>query len=191
MSMQGKQEHDAIDALIDAAARSLMTGEPSSGLRARVRERIADRTPLRRFRPAWAGVALAAVVAGVIVGRTFVDLSNPAADNKPPSVAATTSAPRPSDDHLTAPPDRVGPLVIARSTASGARRLVPTDPAPENVELPIDAIKIDPLTTQQIAVEETGGVMPIEIEPLQIEPLQVRAIQLPTPDSQPPKAPEI
>ena len=44
--------------------------------------------------------------------------------------------------------------------------------ATEDIAPLIDPIMIEPITTVQIAIDVSSGVMPIDIEPLRIEPLQ-------------------
>jgi len=53
----------------------------------------------------------------------------------------------------------------------GRRRAADVTAPPPEEESPIPPIAIEPLTTVQIAVDVSSGVMPIEIAPLQIEPL--------------------
>ncbi len=77
---------------------------------------------------------------------------------------------------VTAPPNAVpGPAheVQPAVTVPLADRLTATfEPPAEEPEQLIQPITIPALETQQIAVDTSSGVMPIEIVPLRIEPLQ-------------------
>ena len=166
-----------MDALIDEAARRLVAGEPSSSLRGRVRDRIGKRQSAWSFVPSLAGAAALLLVAA-IAGRALLD--RPAGPDKV----------GPTGDHLTtnsAPASASQqPEVTSIQPAPTTRRQLARRPAADVAALPeedspIPPIAIEPLDTVplramplrevQIAVDESSGVMPIEIAPLQIEPL--------------------
>jgi hypothetical protein len=68
----------------------------------------------------------------------------------------------------------VTPIQPVRTTPRQLGRRLAADvpvPPPAEEEPPIPPIAIEPLTTAQIAVDVSSGVMPIDIAPLQIEPL--------------------
>jgi hypothetical protein len=166
MSMRNERP-DPIDALIDEAARRLVAGEPSSALRRGVRDRLDRRRPVWSLVPVW-GAAAAALVAVVFAARIFL-----AAPDRPDSVVATD---RPSTVKSGAQlATRAAPAVIQPESSDArqvSRRRAAALPLPPPEEEPlIPPITIEPLTTAQIAVNESSGPMPIEIEPLQIEPL--------------------
>ena len=166
-ALSERSESNGIDALIDDAARRLVAGEPSSSLRSNVLSRIGRRrSAWWSFVPALAGAAMVVIA---IVGRALLS---------PPDGLDTV---RPTDHPLTI---GSGPAVGLQPVESVAiqpartearqltRRLATAIPPPVEEESPIPPIAIEPLTTAQIAVDVSSGVMPIEIEPLQIEPLQ-------------------
>ena len=195
--MQSERGGDHIDAAIDAAARSLTTGEPSAALRGGVRAdrrsfRVAsaERSPVASAFPFFVASAfrrkgwlvpagaMTALIAVMIVGRT-------AAPGGPDKARATDI--RPADVRLTigdssttrvgrtlsGPPD--GPDKARPTGAFIATRTVAEtfEPPPfEELEPLIPPITIEPLETRLIVVDTSSGVMPIEIEPLQIEPLR-------------------
>jgi hypothetical protein len=177
LALSERSESNGIDALIDEAARRLVAGEPSSLLRRRVRDRIGKRQTAWSFVPALAGAAVLLVVA-VIVGRALLGpvdrtLSGPAngsdivATGERPTIerAAPAVSSQPADV-TPIPPVRTTPRPLGRRLAAD----VPVPP-PAEEESPIPPIAIEPLTTAQIAVDVSSGVMPIDIAPLQIEPL--------------------
>jgi hypothetical protein len=161
---------DPIDALIDDAARQLVAGEPSSALRGAVRERIERRRSAWSLVPAFAGGAALLIVTGMIVGRTLS--GPPGGPDKAPTVDRAQSSPAAQPPPLVVEPART------RERVQFTRRLAAAAVAPpQEEELPIPPIAIEPLATEplgpvQIAVDVSSGVMPIEIEPLQIEPLR-------------------
>lgn len=159
---------DPIDEVIDEAARRLVAGEPSSALRSSVRDRIAKRRSVWSFVPALAGAAALLVVA-VIVGRALLGPVD-APEQKP--TVARSGAERPGDA-VASQPTNVTPIQpVPSAPRQLARRLAADITAlPPEEESPIPPIAIEPLTTAQIAVDVSSGVMPIEIAPLQIEPL--------------------
>lgn len=167
LALSKRSESNGVDALIDEAARRLVAGEPSSALRRGVRERIDRRRPALSFVPVLAGVAALLVVA-VIVGRALLGPSD-----GPDRVRPTGE--RPTFERTEPAIASQGPEPTAIQPEPGAPRqlrrvaAVPL-PLPEEEPL-IPPITIEPLATAQIAVDESSGVMPIEIEPLQIEPL--------------------
>jgi hypothetical protein len=174
MSMRNERP-DPIDALIDGAARQMITGEPSASLRSAVRDRIEGRRPVWSLVPAL-GVAVGVVIAALIVGRT---LSGP--DGTPNTarptieVAATPGAPesRPTIDVQTPSAVEQGSQAVRLT-----RRLADDVAAPPQEEEPlIPPITVEPLEPVQIAVGnlitvESSGVIPIQVEPLQLEPLR-------------------
>ena len=158
---------DPVDALIDEAARRLVAGEPSSSLRSSVRDRTGKRRSAWSFVPALAGAAALLVVA-VIAGRALLDPVD-APEQKP--TAARNGVEQSVPSVASKLPD-VTPIQPAPTEARQfTRRLATLIPPPAEEESPIPPIAIEPLTTAQIAVDVSSGVIPIEIAPLQIEPL--------------------
>ena len=180
MSMRNEST-DPIDALIADAARRLVAGEPSSSLRSGVRDRLDRRQSTWSLVPAFAGVAALLIVTGMIVGRT---LSGPPAgpDNAGPTIERG-QVPG-VDQTLSGPADEPGERDSIRLTSEQLtegrgplRRLAADVGAPPEEESLIPPIAIEPLVTDplapvQIVVDQSSGVMPIEIAPLRIEPLQ-------------------
>ena len=162
--MRDERQDDALGELIASAAKALTVGEPTRSLRSVVRERIGHRRPAWALVPAW-GLAAAAVILAVVVGR---GLMQPADDDRPArEVVESVPAPKP------APVMAQAPARQAVQSPQPTRRLVAAAaPLPEEEDPLIPPITIAPLSTVQIAVDTSSGVMPIEIEPLQIEPLQ-------------------
>ena len=182
MSMQGNHDSDAIDAVIDATARSLTAGEPSAALRVKVRERIDHRSGAWWLTPAW-GAAAAVLVAAVVVW-SFL----PGATNRPVPAERTLTQSVPGRAPIPDPrvqPVSVPAVVPARQLRAPVEiSAAATDQTAAELESPIDPISIAPLSTRQIAVE-ASPVMPIEIDLLEIQPLQVGGIT--TPNSQLPR----
>lgn len=191
MLMRSDRDDDAIDVAIAAAARSLTEAEPSSALRAGVRDRIGGHglvaSALRRKNLRWlvpVGATAAVVVVVALVGRALLGPPSGPERVRPADVRPSIEQASPQLDvvgrTLSGPaapggPDRVRPPV----TSPRVRRLAATfEPPPiEELEPLIPAITIpqletEPLEIRQIAVDTSSGVMPIEIEPLRIEPLQ-------------------
>ena len=167
MLMQGERNDDRLDAAIDAAARSLTAGEPSSLLRAAVQERIAHRRKASWLVPA---AAVAAVLVVAFVGRTLSGPTVPGALEIPQLPAKSTPP-----VVVAAPPRPVVGVADVRRVAATVPSTPPAIDVPEAPQEPapmIPPITIEPLETKLIAVETSSGVMPIEIEPLQIEPLR-------------------
>ena len=170
MLMHGERNEDRLDAAIDAAARSLTAGEPSSSLRAAVLGRIARRRNATWLVPA---AAVAAVLVVALVGRTLSgpsvaggpEMPQPPAELKPPVLVAAPAAP----PLMVAADVR---RVVATTVLSAPPAMDPPDAPPEEPEPMIEPLRIEPLETKLITVDDSSGVMPIEIEPLQIEPLR-------------------
>jgi len=171
--LSGRSESNGIDALIDAAARRLVAGEPSSSLRTSVRDRIERRRPVWLPVPAW-GAAFAIVIAALIAGRTLLDRSgdSDSVQQNNPRAAVSLPAVQPPVNAGPAAPVRPAAIQPARTGARQfSRRLADAITPPAEEESLIPPLAIAPLTTTQIAVDTSSGVTPIEIEPLQIEPL--------------------
>ena len=171
--LSGRSESNGIDALIDAAARRLVAGEPSSSLRTSVRDRIERRRPVWLPVPAW-GAAFVIVIAALIAGRTLLDRSGDSESVQQDNQRAAVSLPAVQPPVNPGPAARVRPAAIqpARTGARQfSRRLADAITPPAEEESLIPPLAIAPLTTTQIAVDTSSGVTPIEIEPLQIEPL--------------------
>ena len=165
MSMRNERP-DSIDALIDDAARRLMTGEPSSALRIGVRERIGRRRSAWMLAPAF-GLAVALVIAAVLVGRSYMSAPVERASVQ----GSRTGAPGGGAGVVASDAGRSVASQPAPPEARQLTRRLATTPPPAEEESPIPLITIEPLTTAQIAVDDSSRVMPIEIAPLQIEPL--------------------
>jgi hypothetical protein len=168
MLMQGERNGDRLDAAIDAAARSLTAGEPSSSLRAAVQRRIAHRRNASWLVPA---AAVAAVLVVALVGRTLSDPSGPGGMEMPRLPA------KPNPPVLVTGPRAVMEAtdvrrVVATTLSSPPPAMDTPDAPPEEPAPMIPPIAIEPLETKLITVETSSGVLPIEIEPLQIEPLR-------------------
>lgn len=190
--MQSERD-DHLDAVIDAAARSLTAGEPSAALRTRVRDRISERSPVASAFPFFVASAfrrkgwlvpagaMTALIAVMIVGPTLLDplggpdvgqnLSGPPARpadvrlsiDRGPDVGRTLLGPPARPKGV---PAKAGPGVTPPPLAAAT-----LEPPFEELEPLIPPITIEPLETSLITVD-SSGVMPIEIEPLQIEPLR-------------------
>jgi len=181
-SSERHESNDSMDALIDDAARQLVAGAPSSSLRSTVLDRIGRRRSPWQFAPALAAAG-ALVIVAMLVGV-----------NGPADVPRTlTGAPRKVQQPLAqpvpvergsagAPADDAAALTrsvrLQADQVQLTRRLAADDLVPPvEEEPPIPPIMIEPLTTieplssVQIAVNTSSGVVPIEIAPLQIEPL--------------------
>jgi hypothetical protein len=170
---------DPIDALIDGAARQMVTGEPSSLLRTAVRDRVAGRRSGSSLVPAW-GVAVGVVIAALIVGRVLLSLPDERDTVGPTMELAAPRTPNgPAIEREVVPEQEVVVQQVAELPPVRLTRRLGDDvaTAPQEEEPLIPPIAIEPLQPVQIAVGnpitiESSGVMPIEIEPLQIEPLQ-------------------
>ena len=172
--LNGRSESNGIDALIDDAARRLVAGEPSSSLRTGVRDRIGRRRPGWMLVPAW-GAAIAIVIAAVLAGRMILDRPGDRDGDPQNNRSAAIHVPAIQPQASDVPPETAPRAAIqpARTEARQlSRRLADAiAPPPAEEESLIPPLAIAPLTTTQIAVDMSSGVMPIEIEPLQIEPL--------------------
>lgn len=182
MLMRSERDGDHLDAVIDAAARSLTAGEPSAALRPSVRDRIGRRSNVGWLVPA----AAIAVMAVMIVGRALLGPPggpDPSTGSGSPRAESRGNRVRPTDVRLPIDyPSRPAPELSAAPLQPDIERLVPPNPTHQVVavpELPLEELEplipplsIPPLETKLIAVETSSGVMPIEIEPLRIEPLQ-------------------
>jgi hypothetical protein len=157
MSMRDDHSPDHIDASIDDVARSLTRGAPSVSLRAAVRARIGGRRQWGLL--GWRlGLAAAAVVVAIVVGRAmFATLGES-------SVSRSTSV---AERDVATPP--VGPGPAAASSAMPGT----TATRPRGAT-----------TTDRVAVLRPPPpviVTPIDMRPLEEPPLQVEAIEVPTP----------
>jgi len=160
MLMRNERQDDALDALIDEAARALVAGEPASSLRTGVRERIGSRRLPWSSVPLWA-TAAATVVAAVLVGRGWLDVRA-----RPDATGPTTTVARePVRPPAAGTPEPAAFEPYRPAAPSAAPPLAEDDPV-------IPPIAIAPLRTAQIPVDVDPEVLPIEIEPLQIEPLR-------------------
>jgi hypothetical protein len=168
MSMRNERP-DAIDALIDDAARRIVAGEPSSSLRSSVRDRIGRRrSAWWTFAPA---LAAAAIVIIAIAGRAIVGV--PAGSGHARLV--TPGVANPSLE-VPSPAGGVSQTQLVRSEPRqlGRGRAAVTPPPDEDPIVPpitIEPLQTPPLSEVQIAADVSSGVMPIDVEPLQIEPL--------------------
>jgi hypothetical protein len=178
------ESNGPIDALIDSAARQIVSGEPSSSLRIAVRDRIEHRRSAWSLSPATAGVASAVVIAAVLVGRTLLGPADmPGAADTARATIDLTSAPDVSETpRPTIDVDDVGirsvRLQADQNPVRLTRRLADEVAAPpQEEESPIPLIAVEPLAPVQIAIGnpiavESSGVMLIEVAPLQLEPLR-------------------
>jgi hypothetical protein len=180
MSAERDDQRDAVDALIDEAARSLTQAEPPMALRARVRSSIASG---RRGRPwAWQPAlvgAAAAVVATVVVWQMRDMNETPAPPSIPQGVERAPDGPR-KEPSATA----LREAELPRSVETVARRepaaLVqaspvafrgPVNPAAEPLPA-IEPIEIEPVESSAMAaIERMPAPMPVAIERLEIERL--------------------
>ena len=160
---------DPIDALIDESARRLVAGEPSSALRRGVRDRIGRRRPAWSFVPVLAGVAALLVVA-VIVGRALLGRPGGPDTVRPTGERPTLQRIEPAIASQGPEPTAIQPEPRHVRQLSRGRAAAVSLPLPEEEPL-IPPITIEPLTTAQIAVNESSGPIPIAIDPLQIESL--------------------
>ena len=207
MLKQSERGGDHIDAAIDAAARSLTTGEPSAALRAGVRQRIGERSLVpfafpgglkpgtseggRRKAGWWlvpAG-ATAAVIAVMLVGRTLLD------PRGGPAVGRTLSGPpaRPADVRLSV--DRATTQSVSRTgrpdvertlsgLSGGPDKASPTVAPPEplaaaTLELPFEELEplIPPITIEPLENRLIVVDTSSGVMPIEIEPLQIEPLR--------------
>jgi len=148
------------DAVVDAAAQALTSGEPSAQLRMAVRARIErNHSPW----PIWgrAAVACAAALLLIVAALTLSDPRGEPDRTRPAPVEQTAAAPR------------VAPAVADGSPSPRVAQGTPPRRRPTRALESIDPLVIEPIVMPLIAVT-SSGVMPIEIDDLQIEPLQVQ-----------------
>lgn len=170
---------DPLDAVIDRASQTLVSGEPGPSLRAGVRDRIGAR-PYSTAVPAWG--AAAAVLALAVLLRVLMGGQDAPARSGGEAPAVVVSRPV-----LVAPGTGLGrepgKAEAAAAVAAPTRRVAPPEELPVELEPLIPPIEIEPLVTTGIAVAYAGAeTMPIEIDPLEIELIEVA--QLPVPDAQ-------
>ena len=170
-------EDDPLDTLIDVTARAISAGPLPSSLRTSVRQRI-EQAQARWALPVWQVTGATAATALVLVTLLLVR-SVPApvedAGRGPAPRAAGAATPVPAPPTVTR---AVQPDAAPADSRSGTRPLsgglvfAANADATEDIAPLIDPIMIEPITTVQIAIDVSSGVMPIDIEPLRIEPLQ-------------------
>jgi hypothetical protein len=181
MSMQ--DEPNALDTLIDDAARALTTGSPSAALRENVRARLVPRRGWRQV-PVWQP-ALGAAVLGV-VAMVLMSPDAPAPTSTPAS-SGQAPIPGPASSGPATPPAAEQAIVLAEvrpalpgRSGGGARRVprreqpsadnqvaAPADPLP-----PIEPLEVEPVSPIELAViERIPEPMPLRIQSLQIERL--------------------
>jgi hypothetical protein len=176
-------ERDAIDVLIDSAARQMVAGEPAASLRAEVRQRIERGRPWWLMAPALAGGVAVVATAAVLIGPAWFGPAGPLRERndvrpaieragapvQPPGVDSVDRSvlPWPAE----ARDEQRGQVDQHRLTRRLADDVTAAAELQPEEEPMIPPIVIEPLATVQIAVE-SSAVMPIEVEPLQIEPLR-------------------
>lgn len=161
--MRDDRSPDHIDALIDDVARSISEGAPPVSLRAAVRARIGHRQQ-RTFRVWRAGLAAAAMVAALVVGRAIFDIPS----SRPGTLVERNVVRPPS----VRPPDAVS-SGVPEGTEPGPRRVTTNGvpmlrPSPPVVMVPID---VRPLEDPPLQVEMSELPMPLRAEYLEIDPL--------------------
>ena len=181
---------ERLDQLIDDVARQMTRGQLSSDFRARVIASL-DRRPRRVWRPMWIVAplgAMAAVVLAIAITRPF----HPSTCSGCPERAegqgrdrgTPASAPRQSGQ-TSSPPGGFGGRGKADTTyegprgtrvaaagrrqdrSSGAAEVAALAPPPlEMMPLGVEAIGIDALPTESIAVPQLNAIAPMSIDPL-------------------------
>jgi hypothetical protein len=137
-------------------------------LRAAVRARIGHRQQ-RTFHVWRAGLAAAAVVAALVVGRAIFDVLDDVPSSRPGTLVERNVVRPPS----ARPPDAAS-SAVPEGTATGPRRVTTTDrvavlrPPPPVVMVPID---VRPLEEPPLQVERSELPMPLRAEYLEIDPL--------------------
>jgi hypothetical protein len=163
-------QHDAVDALIDAAARSLTHQDPPVSLRTHVRASIATPPP-RRVR-----VWVPATVAIVIAVAAWSVMRKPAVaprDSAPPvmsrSAVPGTPEPRAQSSPLArvdrrSAPESVRPWLVVLS----AERVTPIDdPLPAIAPIEIEQVP----TSAMAAIERIPAPVPLSVDAITIERL--------------------
>ena len=173
-------DRDPLDALIDATARELTTGEPSPALRERVGARISRPRAWWQV-PAWqptVALAAATVVAAVVFwpGKEAIAPS-PVPASAPlvaelPLVPEMMPAPKPEAPAVARPARRAPPLVGAMAALEPAAppTVTPTAIGDDMEPLLLTPLDIAPLTMTVVA-NDPNVPMPLRIEGLSINPL--------------------
>ena len=165
--MRDSERDERIDAIIDAAARSLTAVEPPAALRAGVRQRISRRNSVGWLVPV---SVTAAVITVTIAGRALLGPPHESPRVRPTDVRLSIDRASTQRVSATGGPDKARPTGALIAKRPVAETFEP--PPIEELEPAIPPLSIPPLETKLIAVEASSGMMPIEIEPLRIEPLQ-------------------
>ena len=169
------------DDAIDRQLRAVLEVEPSHGLAARVRTRVARESMARVWSPAWRWIGSAAAAAGVAVALVLAQSSMPVPDPRPELRPRLTIAVPPAAPDGVA---QVAPVVAPRPVLGRRARppLVPPDsPVPQalfsseerqalewliavasgrRVDAPPSPQPVEPMDVREVAI------VPLAIEPL-------------------------
>jgi hypothetical protein len=202
---------ERLDRLIDDVARQMTAGQPSSDFRARVIASL-DRPPRRAWWTSWIAVPLGAMAVAMIalaVARPFKGDRGASPGPRQSSQAAKTetvpTAPTPDGTTVRLPPSpprgfggtgkpdttyegsRQGTRVAAadrrRNPLSGAVLIEALAPPPlEPPSIGVQALGVDRLLTESIAITELDAITPIAVEPLPTDDERAASGQRPSPN---------
>jgi hypothetical protein len=163
-----------LDELIDAAARQMVSGEPSRSFTYDVIARVRGRVEPAPRRFVWVAAFASAVV--LCVAAAVVMVNQPAAPVPASRTQRTAVGETPRIDPQIAPQPAAVPTVsqaqsqrrVRRSTASVTRPRVVGVPATPGIEL---------LATESIAVS-TLDILPLETEAMAIDGIEIKDITI-------------
>jgi len=170
---------ERLDRLIDDVAKQLTAGQPSSDFRARVIARL-DRPPRRAWWTSWIAVPLGAMAVTMIalaVARPFKGDRGVGPAPRQSSRAAKTetvpAAPTPDGTTVRPPPSPprgfrgTGRPDTRSNLSSGEAAVAALAPPPlEPPSIGVQALGVDRLLTESIAITELDAITPIAVEPL-------------------------
>jgi hypothetical protein len=188
---------ERLDRLIDDVAKQLTAGQPSSDFRARVIARL-DPQPRFAWRPLWIVAplgTLAVAVLVVLVARPFQGRDRGAESPAPrqSSQAAKTetapAAPTPDGTTVRLPPSPprgfhgTGRPDTRSNLSSGEAAVAALAPPPlEPPSIGVQALGVDRLHTESIAITELDAITPIAVAPLTTDDERPASGQRPSPN---------
>jgi hypothetical protein len=184
---------ERLDRLIDDVARQMTAGQPSSDFRARVIARL-DRPPRRAWWTSWIAVPLGAMAVTIIalaVARPFRGDrgASPAPRQSSQVVKTEPAAPTPDGTTVRLPPSpprgfrRTGRPDTRSSLSSGEAAVAALAPPPlEPPSIGVQALGVDRLLTESIAITELDAITPIAVEPLTTADERPASGQRPSPN---------